>query len=272
MLRSFKLAVYSERNAGHFGLAAKDYTHFTSPIRRYPDLVVHRLLRAALAGPAPAAPPASPQRKAKAPPAPRAEAADAANLAEIATQSSEREREAVEAEREIMAWQKALFMQGRIGEEFEGFVSGTKPNGFFVELMDFFLEGFVNLSALEDDYYIFDEERQCFRGEHTGRLFQLGTRLVVRVDRVDMDRYQIDFSVARTMDGGPAGRAKAPAPARSRGRGAKPRKGGRSPALPEKYRDREQPATRKTPRRRGRRPDAGPTPPAGEPPKRRRRR
>ncbi len=269
MLRSFKLAVYSERNAGHFGLAAKDYTHFTSPIRRYPDLVVHRLLRAALAAPAPAAPPASSRRKAKGPKAAREEAADAANLAEIASQSSEREREAVEAEREIMAWQKALFMQARIGEEFEGFVSGTKPNGFFVELNEFFLEGFVNLSALEDDYYLFDEERQCFRGERTGRLFQLGTRLVVRVDRVDMDRYQIDFSVARTLDGGPAGRSQAPAPARGRGRGAKPRKSGRPSTLPAKYRDRDESPTRKTPRRRGRRPDAGSTRQKGERPKRR---
>jgi ribonuclease R len=222
MLRSFKLAVYSERNAGHFGLGAKDYTHFTSPIRRYPDLVVHRLLRAALASP----PPARSRRKGA--PAPDTAGAGLAELAEIAVQSSERERAAVEAEREIMAWQKALFMQSRLGQEFEGFISGIKPNGFFVELTEFFLEGFVNLSTLQDDFYILDEERQCFRGERTGRVFQLGTRLVVRVDRVDMDRYQIDFSVDRTLDEGPARPA---APGRKGLRTVKTRRKSRRPAV-----------------------------------------
>ncbi len=184
MLRSFKLAVYSDRNLGHFGLAATHYTHFTSPIRRYPDLVVHRILRWALA---------------------KRRVGDKGtrlidNLAAIAQQSSEREREAVEAEREILAWKKAQFMDQHREELFEGFVSGIRPQGFHVELVEYFVEGFVNLASLLDDYYVFDEENHLFMGERTGRIFRLGTPVEVRVTRVDMERYLIDFTVERTLD------------------------------------------------------------------------
>ena len=180
MLRSFKLAAYSENNIGHFGLALKDYTHFTSPIRRYPDLVVHRLLRHSLAGPARKSTPAW----------------GPADMPHIAVQSSEREREAMEAERECVAWKKAEFMQAHLGEDYEGCVSGMKPNGFFVELTEHFLEGFVNLATLSDDFYEFDEERYLFRGQTGGRVFRLGDPVKVRVARVDSQRHQVDFALA----------------------------------------------------------------------------
>lgn len=180
MLRSFKLAIYSHRNAGHFGLASDAYTHFTSPIRRYPDLMVHRLLRQLLLN--------DPFRD-KSP-------LYLAPLEELAKQSSDRERAAMEAEREILAWKKAQFMEERLGDEFEGFVSSLRPNGIGVELFDFFIEGFVPFSLLTDDYYQLDEQRHILVGEHTGRIFRLGTRVRVRVDAVDMDRYQITLAVA----------------------------------------------------------------------------
>jgi len=183
MLRSFKLAVYSENNMGHFGLAARNYTHFTSPIRRYPDLVIHRLLLKSLT---------KTNRQAS-------ETEQKAALAETARHASEREREAVEAEREILAWKKAEFMNNHLGETFEGFVSGIRPNGFHVELVDFFIEGFVNLTTLADDYYEFIDAHHAFRGERTGKMFRLGTPVVIQVDRVDMDRFLLDFSIVKIL-------------------------------------------------------------------------
>jgi len=182
MLRTFKLAVYSENNIGHFGLAAPCYTHFTSPIRRYPALGVHRLLRLVCSGPGRGG-----------------EAIPPARLREIAAQSSDREREAMEAEREVLAWKKAEFMSRHLGEDFEGFVSSLKPGGFFVELADFAVEGFVSLSSLLDDYYIFDEDRHLFYGERSGSVFRLGTRLVVQVERVDLERFQVFFGFRRIV-------------------------------------------------------------------------
>ena len=182
MLRSFKLAIYSEQREGHFGLAADHYTHFTSPIRRYPDLIVHRLLRNYL-GSKQSAPVHSEEE-----------------LAEFSRHSTERERAAVEAEREVLAWKKAEFMQQHVGEEFIGFISGMRPNGFWVELAEFYIEGFVNLASISEEYFEFFEESLFFRGEQSGRTFRLGTQLVVLVDRVDMQRYQLDFSVVRDVN------------------------------------------------------------------------
>lgn len=184
LLRSFKLAVYSPENIGHFGLASPCYTHFTSPIRRYPDLVVHRLLRLALKGLAPADP---------------AEVLPA-DLAETARRSSDREREATEAEREAVAWQKARYMHSRLGETSFGFITTLRPNGFFVELEATPVEGFVNLAVVRDDYYAFDEARHILVGERTGRTFRLGERVRIRVDKVDLDRYHIDLSLDDTPE------------------------------------------------------------------------
>ncbi|MBI2822512.1 MAG: ribonuclease R [Acidobacteria bacterium] len=177
MLRSFKQARYSVENVGHFGLALHCYTHFTSPIRRYPDLVVHRLLKRHIV-----------EERKKEP--------WEARLDHIAEQSSDRERKADEAEREIMKWLMAVFMSQRLGETYEGFVSGVRPNGFYVELLDHFVEGFVHVSKLADDYYFFDERSHRLVGENSGRMFRLGDRLGVLVDKVDRDRHLIEFALA----------------------------------------------------------------------------
>jgi ribonuclease R len=178
MLRSFKQARYSAFNNGHFGLAMKTYTHFTSPIRRYPDLVVHRIVKARLKG--------------------LHDETEAqrlyGRLEEIAEQSSDRERKAVEAERELMKWIMAGFMKERIGEEFEAFVTGMKHNGFYVELVEHFVEGFVPVQTIWDDFYVFNERGHCFIGETNHRVFRIGDQVRVRVDKVSTDRHLIDFS------------------------------------------------------------------------------
>lgn len=179
MLRSFKQARYSEENAGHFGLATENYTHFTSPIRRYPDLVVQRILKGVLEGQ----------------PFSRQQEELYGRLHEIAIQSSERERRADEAEREIMRWLMAAFMAERLGEEYEAFIIGVKTNGFFVELFDHFVEGFVPVQAIGDDYYLFHERGHCLIGENTGKVYRLGGQVRVRVDKVNRHRHLIDFSV-----------------------------------------------------------------------------
>jgi ribonuclease R len=179
MLRSFMQARYSECNLGHFGLATAEYTHFTSPIRRYPDLFVHRLLKHCLGK----------------------ETLDgwrektSARLPEIARQTSSRERVANDAEREIEKIKKAQFMAGKVGEEFEAIVFSVLRQGFFVELLDHYVEGFVPLGSLIDDYYVYKEKTHAFAGERTRRRFQLGSRVRVRLDRVDREPARITFSV-----------------------------------------------------------------------------
>ena len=178
MLRSFKQARYSAVNRGHFGLATQTYTHFTSPIRRYPDLIVHRILKLRLHG--------------------RDDGAEAhrlyQRLEEIAEQSSERERKAVDAERDIMKWIMAQFMRDRLGDEFDAFITGIKHNGFFVELLDHFVEGFVPVETIWDDFYVFNDKTHCLIGENTGTVFRIGDELRVRVDKVNAERHLIDFS------------------------------------------------------------------------------
>jgi ribonuclease R len=186
MLRSLQRARYTAKNAGHFGLAAPVYTHFTSPIRRYPDLIVHRLLRATTAGPSPQAAAGDPPRK---------HASSFARLELVAEESSERERAADAAEREVDEWRKAKFMAERLGEEFEGMITNVREFGFFVELDEFFIEGLVAVASLTDDYYQFDERRHTLTGRSSRRQFKLGDRVRVRVDRVNVDRHLVDFSV-----------------------------------------------------------------------------
>ncbi|GAB6081226.1 ribonuclease R [Desulfuromonas carbonis] len=181
LLRSMKQARYAEENAGHFGLAAEYYCHFTSPIRRYPDLVVHRILRQALTGKGMTG--RQRQRWQR----------ELPNLAEV---TSQRERRAMEAEREIVALKKAQFMEGKVGEEFAGLVSGVQPFGFFVELRDYFVEGLVHISSLGDDFYHYEEERQRLVGSHRRRIFQVGEEVRVRVAKVSLERREIDFELA----------------------------------------------------------------------------
>ena len=184
MLRSFKQARYSVFNQGHFGLAMETYCHFTSPIRRYPDLAIHRLLKQAI----------SPEADNDG-----GERASSANLEAVADQSSDRERQAVEAERAIMKWLMADFMSARIGEEFDAFIVGMKHNGFFVELLQHYVEGFVPVQTLWDDFYVFNARAHCLIGEKTHKVYSIGDRIQVRVDKVNRDRHLIDFSVVIAM-------------------------------------------------------------------------
>jgi ribonuclease R len=166
MLRSFKQAKYSEENIGHFGLASDSYTHFTSPIRRYPDLIVHRILKASM------------QRRTQ-PPIP------AAQLEAIASESSERERQADQAERELFDWKKALLMEQHLGDTFDAIIIGVWRDGFAIELIDFFIEGFVPVAEIPDDYYQLDQTSHALIGRRTKQRFRIGDRLVVQVARVD---------------------------------------------------------------------------------------
>ena len=157
MLRSMKQARYSAENIGHFGLAAEFYTHFTSPIRRYPDLIVHRILKEALGA-----------RKGDTPSIPLIKGGRRgweSHLPEMADHTSKRERVSMEAEREIIDLKKVQFMQGKVREEFEGIISGVTSFGFFVELITYFVEGLVHISNLRDDYYHFLEKEHLLRGE-----------------------------------------------------------------------------------------------------------
>jgi ribonuclease R len=179
MLRSFMQARYSEKNYGHFGLAAEEYTHFTSPIRRYPDLVVHRLLK---------------QRLYRKMPQGWSEKM-AERLPEIALHTSARERNAAEAEREIEKIKKVQFMADKLGEEFDAIVFSPSRNGFFVELLDPYVEGFVPIGTLIDDYYEYKERTHSFIGTRRRRRFQLGSRVRVRLDSADRETARLSFSV-----------------------------------------------------------------------------
>ncbi|TMA39799.1 MAG: ribonuclease R [Deltaproteobacteria bacterium] len=174
LLRSMQQARYAAEPLGHFGLATDCYTHFTSPIRRYPDLIVHRILDVALRG------------AGRVPP----------DLVAIAEESSRRERVAMEAEREIVQLKKIQFMQDKAGGVYEGFVSGVAPFGFFVELRDVFVEGLVHVTALGGDYYEHVEAQHLLRGRRTRRTYRVGDRVTVRVAGVSVERRTIDFEPA----------------------------------------------------------------------------
>jgi ribonuclease R len=182
LLRTMKQARYSPVNAGHFGLAAPTYTHFTSPIRRYPDLVLHRTLAAALRHDT------------------RELGAIAAELPAICEESSQRERVAMDAEREVVQLKKVQFMQDKVGETFTGFVSGVVPFGFFVELERYFIDGLVHVATLMDDRYELIEERHMLQGRRGRRTFRLGDPVTVRVASVSVERKQIDLVLVESAD------------------------------------------------------------------------
>jgi ribonuclease R len=203
MLRSLRQARYTPTNVGHFGLATDCYTHFTSPIRRYPDLVVHRALREALERGDPGVARhdvgtrACAERAARpALPRPRADALRA-ELERVGDQSSERERAAEEAEREAVAWKRAEFLSERLGDEFDGVITDVKDYGIYVELTDVFVEGFVHASTLVDDDYAYRERTRSLVGRRSRRAFRIGDAVRVRIDRVDRGRHLVDFSVLR---------------------------------------------------------------------------
>ncbi|HEY1263691.1 MAG TPA: RNB domain-containing ribonuclease [Terriglobales bacterium] len=201
MLRSLKQARYSEENLGHFALAAKTYTHFTSPIRRYPDLIVHRILKSsgALGSGAgvTAERSATPwsKRREHTPAAHSGGLISPDQLHDIAEESSMTERRADEAERELMEWKKAKFMQERIGEDFDGLIVSVTKFGFFVELSELFVEGLVPLSSLADDRYMYHENTREIIGQRTRRTFRLGQKLRVLVDRIDPVERKIQFAL-----------------------------------------------------------------------------
>ncbi|HEX6973960.1 MAG TPA: ribonuclease R [Vicinamibacterales bacterium] len=184
MLRTMQKARYDPQNLGHFGLAAKSYTHFTSPIRRYPDLVVHRTLRESRLGQM------DEDRK----------DALVEDLPEIARHTSERERRADDAERELVQWKKVRFMADKVGDEFDGYITGVSSFGLFIELVEHFVEGLVHISTMADDYYRFVERAHILRGENIGKVYRLGDRVSVQVIKVDMERRQVDLGLVEILD------------------------------------------------------------------------
>jgi len=184
MLRTMQKARYAAENLGHFGLATSSYTHFTSPIRRYPDLVVHRALRAARHGTL-----KEDQREEW-----------AEELPEIARHTSEMERRADDAERELLQWKKVKFMADKVGDEFEAYVTGVAAFGLFVELIEHYVEGLVHVSTMADDYYRFVESAHMLRGENTHKVYRLGDKVTVQVIRVNMDVRQIDLGLVEILE------------------------------------------------------------------------
>lgn len=191
LLRSMAQAVYSPEKKGHFGLALKEYTHFTSPIRRYPDLLVHRAIRHVLEG-----------KK-------KSEFEYSGNdMTLLGEHCSFTERRADDATRNVIAWLKCEYMLDKLGEEFSGVISAVTPFGLFVELKDVFIEGLVHISTLDKDYFHYDPIGYRLQGERTGKVYRLGDSLQVVVARVDLDERKIDLELVKPAEPSPASRTR----------------------------------------------------------------
>jgi ribonuclease R len=173
LLRSMQQAVYSPDNVGHFGLAYEAYAHFTSPIRRYPDLLIHRAIKAVLKG----------------------ERYKPGDWNQLGIQCSMTERRADDATRDVTNWLKCFYMQDKIGEVFEGTVAGVTSFGLFVALDGVYVEGLLHVTELGSDYFHYDKARHEMAGERTGVRFRLGDRLTIKVARVDLETTKIDFTL-----------------------------------------------------------------------------
>jgi ribonuclease R len=173
LLRSMQQAVYSPDNVGHFGLAYEAYAHFTSPIRRYPDLLIHRAIKAVVNG----------------------EKYKAKDWNNLGTHCSMTERRADEATRDVNNWLKCYYMQDKVGEVFEGTIAGVTAFGVFVALDGVYVEGLVHVTELGSDYFNYDKARHEMLGERTGARFRLGDRLTIKVARVDLETSKIDFTL-----------------------------------------------------------------------------
>ena len=197
LLRAQRKAVYSEENRGHYALAAPYYCHFTSPIRRYPDLAVHRQLTRLL-------------RHGKPVPASEFEAVNE-RLAEVARRSSELERRAEQAERESLLWKKIVFMKDKVGREYDAYVTGVTAFGVFVTLKDFFVEGLVPVSTLGSDFFVYEEKQHRLRGRASGTTYRLGDSVRVQLKAIDEIRRRLDFRLVETP-AAPGRTAPRPAP------------------------------------------------------------
>ncbi|PAB60809.1 ribonuclease R [Anaeromicrobium sediminis] len=180
MLRSLKKARYAHTNSGHFGLAATNYCHFTSPIRRYPDLMIHRIIKEFLHG-------KLDSKRIK---------ALKSIVQEVSDISSEREKVAVEAERETDDLKKAEYMLQFIGQEFEGIISSVVSFGMFIELENT-VEGLIRVAEMDDDYYVYDEDNLAFIGERTKKIYRIGDTVRIKVDKVDIERREVDFKLLK---------------------------------------------------------------------------
>jgi ribonuclease R len=216
LLRSMQQAVYTSERGGHFGLAYAAYTHFTSPIRRYPDLLVHRVIKALLThriynvdADLVARTPSAPRKVGKGKPAAAKKLTPELQTWELAGQHcSANERRADEASRDVEAWLKCRYMREHLGEEFNGTVSAATSFGLFITLDELFVEGLLHITELGGEYYRFDEIHQELRGERTGMRFAIGTKLRVQVSRVDLDGRRVEFRMVKDALSVPTSAAK----------------------------------------------------------------
>ena len=227
MLRSLSQAVYTPENNGHFGLAFDGYAHFTSPIRRYPDLLVHRAIRHCL------------HYNSK-----KGFAYGPGEMAVMGEHCSMTERRADDATRDATDWLKCEFMLERVGEEFDGIITSVTGFGLFVELSDIYVEGLVHITSLASDYYEFDAQKHRLVGERSRVVYRLADKVRIKVARVDLDRKRIDFDIAGVEGGKPADTVEGTDQAKPKKRSTK-KEGDVKPDAPKKKRPRKKRSKKK---------------------------